>query len=76
MLFVKPFCSYVLNLKCFRLCLEIQVYPFLPLLFFMKDGDLDVKISERRKGGKLFDESRIITWFMQLLLAVQYMHER
>ena len=42
----------------------------------MEDGDLDVKISERRKAGKLFDESRIITWFMQLLLAVQYMHER
>ncbi|XP_065064442.1 serine/threonine-protein kinase Nek11-like [Rhopilema esculentum] len=43
---------------------------------FCEDGDLDIKINERRKMAKLFDESRIVTWFIQLLLAVQYMHER
>eukprot|EP00794_Sanderia_malayensis_P018887 gene18887-20789_t len=43
---------------------------------FCEDGDLDDKICEKRKTGKLFDESRVITWLMQLLLAVQYMHQR
>ena len=44
--------------------------------YFYQDGDLDMKINERRKSQRLFDEPRIMVWFIQLLLAVQYMHER
>ena len=29
-----------------------------------------------RKSGKVVEESLIVTWFIQLLLAVQYMHNR
>jgi len=41
-----------------------------------EDGDLDMKINERRKAEKIFDEPRVVTWFIQLLLAVQYIHDR
>ena len=35
-----------------------------------------MKINERRKAEKIFDEPRVVTWFIQLLLAVQYIHDR
>lgn len=38
--------------------------------------DLDCKIQECKEAGKTFPESQIIEWFIQLLLGVDYMHER
>ncbi|XP_043330365.1 serine/threonine-protein kinase Nek11 isoform X8 [Cervus canadensis] len=38
--------------------------------------DLDCKIQEYKEVGKTFPESQIIEWFIQLLLGVDYMHER
>lgn len=38
--------------------------------------DLDYKIQEFKEAGKTFPESQIIEWFIQLLLGVDYMHER
>ncbi|KAK2090311.1 hypothetical protein P7K49_031567 [Saguinus oedipus] len=38
--------------------------------------DLDYKIQEYKEAGKLFPENQIIEWFIQLLLGVDYMHER
>ena len=38
--------------------------------------DLDCKIQEYKEAGKTFPESQIIEWFIQLLLGVDYMHER
>ena len=38
--------------------------------------DLDCKIQEYKEAGKSFSEGQIIEWFIQLLLGVDYMHER
>jgi serine/threonine protein kinase len=38
--------------------------------------DLDYKIQEYKEAGKIFPENQIIEWFIQLLLGVDYMHER
>uniref|UniRef100_A0A9L0IRN7 Serine/threonine-protein kinase Nek11 n=1 Tax=Equus asinus TaxID=9793 RepID=A0A9L0IRN7_EQUAS len=38
--------------------------------------DLDCKIQEYKEAGKTFPDSQIIEWFVQLLLGVDYMHER
>ncbi|XP_054966431.1 serine/threonine-protein kinase Nek11 isoform X11 [Pan paniscus] len=41
-----------------------------------KGRDLDDKIQEYKQAGKIFPENQIIEWFIQLLLGVDYMHER
>lgn len=38
--------------------------------------DLDYKIQEYKEAGKIFPENQIVEWFIQLLLGVDYMHER
>ena len=43
---------------------------------FLKGGDLDQKIIECSKGKNSLDEKLIMNWFVQLLLAVHYMHQR
>jgi len=48
-------------------------------LFFcskLKGGDLDDKIKAWKTAGKSFDESLILAWFIQLVLAVKFMHEK
>ncbi|KFP88802.1 Serine/threonine-protein kinase Nek11, partial [Apaloderma vittatum] len=39
-------------------------------------GDLDFKIQEYKESGRIFTQRQIIDWFIQLLLGVNYMHER
>ncbi|XP_068791702.1 serine/threonine-protein kinase Nek11 isoform X5 [Struthio camelus] len=39
-------------------------------------GDLDFKIQEYKESGKIFTQRQITEWFIQLLLGVNYMHER
>ncbi|XP_013411835.1 serine/threonine-protein kinase Nek11 [Lingula anatina] len=39
-------------------------------------GDLEDQIIKYRKEGKALDEILVMDWFVQLLLAVQYMHSR
>ncbi|XP_013806182.1 serine/threonine-protein kinase Nek11 [Apteryx mantelli] len=39
-------------------------------------GDLDFKIQEYKESGKIFTQRQIIEWFIQLLLGVNYIHER
>lgn len=39
-------------------------------------GDLDFKIQEYKDSGKMFTQTQVIDWFIQLLLGVNYMHER
>ncbi|XP_032533739.1 serine/threonine-protein kinase Nek11 isoform X3 [Chiroxiphia lanceolata] len=39
-------------------------------------GDLDFKIQEYKDSGKIFTQSQVVEWFIQLLLGVNYMHER
>ncbi|NWZ95128.1 NEK11 kinase, partial [Nesospiza acunhae] len=43
---------------------------------YCEGGDLDFKIQEYRDSGKMFTQSQVIDWFIQLLLGVDYMHER
>uniref|UniRef100_A0A2K5DTE0 Serine/threonine-protein kinase Nek11 n=1 Tax=Aotus nancymaae TaxID=37293 RepID=A0A2K5DTE0_AOTNA len=43
---------------------------------YCEGRDLDYKIQEFKEAGKLFPEDQIIEWFIQLLLGVDYMHER
>ncbi|XP_064234759.1 serine/threonine-protein kinase Nek11 isoform X1 [Aotus nancymaae] len=43
---------------------------------YCEGRDLDYKIQEFKEAGKLFPENQIIEWFIQLLLGVDYMHER
>jgi NIMA (never in mitosis gene a)-related kinase len=39
-------------------------------------GDLGEKIKAWQKAGKTFNESLIIAWFIQIVLAVQSMHSK
>ncbi|XP_041590065.1 serine/threonine-protein kinase Nek11 isoform X5 [Vulpes lagopus] len=43
---------------------------------YCEGRDLDCKIQEYKEAGKTFPESQIIEWFIQLLLGVDYIHER
>ncbi|NXH92289.1 NEK11 kinase, partial [Edolisoma coerulescens] len=43
---------------------------------YCEGGDLDFKIQEHKDSGKMFTQSQVIDWFIQLLLGVNYMHER
>uniref|UniRef100_A0A8C3Y1R6 Serine/threonine-protein kinase Nek11 n=1 Tax=Catharus ustulatus TaxID=91951 RepID=A0A8C3Y1R6_CATUS len=43
---------------------------------YCEGGDLDFKIQEYKDSGKMFTQSQVIDWFIQLLLGVNYMHDR
>ncbi|XP_006846700.1 PREDICTED: serine/threonine-protein kinase Nek11 [Chrysochloris asiatica] len=43
---------------------------------YCEGRDLDFKIQEYKEAGKTFPENQIVEWFIQLLLGVDYMHER
>ncbi|XP_017930694.1 serine/threonine-protein kinase Nek11 [Manacus vitellinus] len=43
---------------------------------YCEGGDLDFKIQECKDSGKIFTQSQVVEWFIQLLLGVNYMHER
>ncbi|XP_064346826.1 serine/threonine-protein kinase Nek11 isoform X2 [Camelus dromedarius] len=43
---------------------------------YCEGRDLDCKIQEYKEAGKTFPETQITEWFIQLLLGVDYMHER
>ncbi|XP_028612672.1 serine/threonine-protein kinase Nek11 [Grammomys surdaster] len=43
---------------------------------YCEGRDLDYKIQEYKEAGEVFPENQIVEWFLQLLLGVDYMHER
>lgn len=43
---------------------------------YCEGRDLDYKIQEYKEAGKIFPDNQIVEWFIQLLLGVDYMHER
>ncbi|XP_069861509.1 serine/threonine-protein kinase Nek11 isoform X2 [Dipodomys merriami] len=43
---------------------------------YCEGRDLDYKIQEYKETGKVFPENQVVEWFIQLLLGVDYMHER
>jgi len=54
-----------------KLTLNVQI-----CFGIFQGGDLDFKIQEYKNSGKLFTQRQVIDWFIQLLLGVNYMHER
>ena len=42
----------------------------------MQGGDLDGKVAEHKKKKTRIPEAQVVEWIIQLLLAVQYMHDR
>ncbi|XP_073486438.1 serine/threonine-protein kinase Nek11 isoform X1 [Aquarana catesbeiana] len=43
---------------------------------YCEGGDLDYKVQEYKKNGDVIPESQVTEWLIQLLLGVNYMHER
>ena len=43
---------------------------------FCEGGDLKTKIAETKKAGSTFPEQQIVDWFVQLMMAVEYIHNR
>ena len=39
-------------------------------------GDLQAKINERKKTNNYFDENTLLDWFIQLCLALKYIHDK
>ncbi|OXB83286.1 UNVERIFIED_CONTAM: hypothetical protein H355_002038 [Colinus virginianus] len=54
----------------------VELDSFCIITEYCEGGDLDYKIQEYKESGKLFAQRQIIEWFIQLLLGVNYMHER
>uniref|UniRef100_A0A8C4YU12 Serine/threonine-protein kinase Nek11 n=1 Tax=Gopherus evgoodei TaxID=1825980 RepID=A0A8C4YU12_9SAUR len=54
----------------------VEQESFCIITEYCEGRDLDCKIQEYKEAGKIFTESQIIEWFIQLLLGVNYMHER
>lgn len=43
---------------------------------FCEGGDLYTKLKAYSKEGKVLEETQIVEWFVQIAMALQYMHER
>lgn len=43
---------------------------------FLQDRDLDCKLKQVREAGGTLPEIQVIDWLVQLLLGLQYVHER
>ena len=58
-------CTFTCYLRC--LCIVMD---------YCEGGDMYHKIAKQRELGKLFPESQIITWFVQMALAMNYVHDK
>uniref|UniRef100_A0A4W4F8I7 non-specific serine/threonine protein kinase n=1 Tax=Electrophorus electricus TaxID=8005 RepID=A0A4W4F8I7_ELEEL len=61
-------------LKFFTSFLERDVFCI--ITEYCEDGDLDCKMEEMRVAGKTLSEGQISEWLIQLLLGLNYMHQR
>lgn len=43
---------------------------------FCEGGDLYSKLKTQAKEGKALEETQVVEWFVQIAMALQYMHER
>lgn len=43
---------------------------------FCEGGDLYTKLKAQDKDGKALKETQVVEWFVQITMALQYMHER
>ncbi|XP_076869419.1 serine/threonine-protein kinase Nek11 [Brachyhypopomus gauderio] len=61
-------------LKFFTSFLERDVFCI--ITEYCEDGDLDCKLEELREAGETLSEGQISDWLIQLLLGLNYMHQR
>jgi len=54
----------------------VCVITVLVILSRAQGGDLDAKIVEWREAGRMFEESLVVDWFIQITTAVRYIHDR
>jgi len=45
-------------------------------MIIIQGGDLDQRITECQESGSTFTEAQITEWIIEILLALQYMHNR
>lgn len=64
-------CTMMKEITFWKLTLNVQIWCNI-----FQGGDLDFKIQEYKDSGKMFTQNQVIDWFIQLLLGVNYMHER
>lgn len=68
-----------LSHPCIVGCKESAVHDSSKLCIvmeFCREGDLRAKIRQQQNSGKPFSESQILDWFLQLALALEYLHRR
>lgn len=46
------------------------------IMNFCEGGDLYTKLKAQSKEGKVLEETQVVEWFVQIAMALQYMHER
>ncbi|XP_029463882.1 serine/threonine-protein kinase Nek11-like isoform X2 [Rhinatrema bivittatum] len=54
----------------------VDLTNFFIVTEYCEGGDLEAHINQRREAGRLFSENQVLEWFIQLLLGIQYLHER
>ncbi|MGH0115702.1 UNVERIFIED_CONTAM: hypothetical protein FKN15_046887 [Acipenser sinensis] len=57
-------------------CSFVELDSFCITMEYCEDGDLDNRIRDRWGTGRLFSERQVLEWLIQILLGVQYLHER
>ncbi|XP_065180638.1 uncharacterized protein LOC135811339 [Sycon ciliatum] len=54
----------------------VQGEMFCIVTEYCDNGDLNMLVKRVRKEGKRFEEKLVVTYFVQLLMAIKYMHDR
>ncbi|XP_033899034.3 serine/threonine-protein kinase Nek11-like [Acipenser ruthenus] len=57
-------------------CSFVELDSFCIATEYCEGGDLDNRIRDRWGTGRLFSERQVMEWLIQILLGVQYLHER
>ena len=45
------------------------------VMIYCEGGDLYTKIQQKKFEGKMFEETRILEWCIQICMALEYLHE-
>lgn len=63
------------NIVCYKESFEENKYLNI-VMEHCENGDLHRKIKEKRISNECFDEDEILDYFVQICLALQYIHEQ
>lgn len=64
------------NIVSYRHSFENDLQQLHIIMDYCDGGDLYRKIIERKRIGVPFDERQLVQWFVQICLALKYIHER